>query len=115
IFSLATIVTVVSAGFIDMLFYRAVTGIGEAMQLTALLAVFSSYLARHRGIGIGAVNCMYGIGAIIGPALGANLLVSYGTWRAPIIAYGLIGFILMALIATFVRPWLSEGNRNRVN
>jgi len=51
IFSVPTIVTVVSAGFLDMLFYRAVTGIGEAMQLTALLAVFSSYLARHRGRG----------------------------------------------------------------
>ena len=94
IFSAATMVTVVSAGFLDMLFYRAVTGIGEAMQLTALLAVFSSYLARHRGIGVGAVNGTYGIGAIIGPALGAHMLVSYGTWRAPMIAFGLIGFIL---------------------
>src|SRR6266852_8954240 len=51
IFSVATIVTVVSAGFIDMLLYRAVTGIGEAMQLTALLAVVSGYLARNRGVG----------------------------------------------------------------
>jgi DHA1 family inner membrane transport protein len=47
---------------------------------------------------------MYGIGAIIGPALGANLLVKYGSWRAPMIAFGLIGFMLMALIAVFVRP-----------
>jgi MFS family permease len=111
IFSAATIVTVVSAGFIDMLFYRAVTGIGEAMQLTALLAVVSSYLAGHRGAGIGAINSMYGIGAVIGPALGASLLVKYGSWRAPMIAFGLIGLILMALIAVFVRPWLSEVNR----
>jgi len=62
------------------------------MQLTALLAVVSSYLAGHRGAGIGAVNSMYGIGAIIGPALGASLLVKYGSWRAPMIAFGLIGF-----------------------
>jgi DHA1 family inner membrane transport protein len=111
IFSAATIITVVSAGFVDMLFYRAVTGIGEAMQLTALLAVVSSYLAGHRGTGIGAINSMYGIGAIVGPALGASLLVKYGSWRAPMIAFGVIGFILMALIAAFVRPWLSEVNR----
>jgi len=115
IFSAVTIATVVSAGFMDMLFYRAVTGIGEAMQLTALLAVVSSYLAGHRGTGIGAVNFMYGFGAIIGPALGASLLVKYGSWRAPMIAFGLIGFILMALIAVFVRPWLSEVNRTGVN
>jgi MFS family permease len=111
IFSAVTIVTVVSVGFLDMLFYRAVTGIGEAMQLTALLAVVSSYLADHRGAGIGAVNSMYGIGAIIGPALGANLLFKDGTWRAPMIAFGLMGFVLIALIAVFVRPWLSEVNR----
>jgi len=115
IFSAATIITVVSAGFVDMLFYRAVTGIGEAMQLTALLAVVSSYLARHRGTGIGAINSMYGIGAVIGPALGASLLVEYGSWRAPMIAFGLIGLLLMALIAVFVRPWLSEVNRTGAN
>lgn len=115
IFSAATIVTVVSAGFVDMLFYRAVTGIGEAMQLTALLAVVSNYLAGHRGAGIGAINSMYGIGAVIGPALGASLLVKYGSWRAPMIAFGLIGLILMALIAVFVRPWLSEVNPTGAN
>jgi sugar phosphate permease len=43
IFSAATIVTVFAAGFTDMLTYRALTGIGEAMQLTALLAIVSSY------------------------------------------------------------------------
>jgi MFS family permease len=111
VFSATTIATVVSVGFMDMLFYRAVTGIGEAMQLTALLAVVSSYLAGHRGAGIGAVNSMYGIGAIIGPALGARLLLRYGTWRAPMIAFGLIGFLLVVLIAVFVRPWLSDVNR----
>jgi len=115
IFSVATIVTVVSAGFLDMLFYRAVTGIGEAMQLTALLAVFSSYLARHRGVGVGAVNGTYGIGAIIGPALGAHMLVNYGTWRAPMIAFGLIGLICIGVVAAFVRPWLSEVNRAGAN
>jgi DHA1 family inner membrane transport protein len=45
IFFAVTIATVVSVGFLDMVFYRAVTGIGEAMQLTALLGVVSSYLA----------------------------------------------------------------------
>src|SRR6516164_11633268 len=41
IFSAATIVTVFAAGFADMLVYRALTGVGEAMQLTALLAIVS--------------------------------------------------------------------------
>jgi MFS transporter, DHA1 family, inner membrane transport protein len=110
IYSAATIITVVAVGFADMLFYRAITGIGEAMQLTALLAVFSSYFARYRAAGVGILNYAYAGGAAIGPALGARLLVDYGTWRAPMIIYGIIGLAMMVLIAALVRPDLSETN-----
>ena len=108
IFSAATIVTVFASGFADMLAYRALTGIGEAMQLTALLAIVSSYFARHRAVGIGALNCAYGAGAVLGPPLGAAMLSAYGTWRAPMIGFGIIGFAMMALVAVFVRRNVSE-------
>jgi MFS family permease len=110
IYSLATVITVTAIGFADMLFYRAITGIGEAMQLTALLAVFSSYFSRHRAAGVGLLNYAYAGGAAIGPTLGARLLDDYGTWRAPMIIYGLIGLAMMVLIAALVRPQLSETN-----
>jgi MFS transporter, DHA1 family, inner membrane transport protein len=110
IFSAGTIVTVVSIGFADMLVYRAVTGVGEAMQLTALLAVFSSYFSRYRAAGIGGLNYAYAAGAMAGPALGTYLLASYGVWRAPMIVFGLIGFVMMAVVAVAVQPWLSEAN-----
>jgi MFS transporter, DHA1 family, inner membrane transport protein len=114
IYSAATIITVIAVGFADMLFYRAITGIGEAMQLTALLAVFSSYFSRNRAAGVGTLNYAYAAGAAIGPWLGARLLVEYGTWRAPMIIYGLIGFAMMVLIAAVVRPQLSETNSARL-
>src|SRR6201996_108252 len=110
IYSAATVITVIATGFADMLFYRAITGIGEAMQLTALLAVFSSYFARNRAAGVGLLNYAYAGGAAIGPWLGAKLLVDYGSWRAPMIIYGLIGLAMMVLIAAVVRPALSETN-----
>jgi MFS family permease len=113
IFSAATIVTVLAVGFADMLFYRAITGVGEAMQLTALLAVFSSYFSRYRAAGVGILNYAYAGGAAIGPALGAALLVGYGTWRAPMIVFGAIGFVMMVLIAALVRPQLSETNSSK--
>src|ERR1700737_4962757 len=97
IYSAATIITVAAVGFADMLLYRAITGIGEAMQLTALLAVFSSYFSRYRAAGVGTLNYAYAGGAAIGPALGAKLLVDYATWRAPMIIYGVIGFLLLGL------------------
>ena len=108
IYSAATVITVIAVGFADMLFYRAITGIGEAMQLTALLAVFSSYFSRYRAAGVGTLNYAYAAGAAIGPWLGAKLLVDYGSWRAPMIVYGIIGLAMMVLIAAVVRPYLSE-------
>jgi len=110
IFSAGTLVTVLAVGFADMLAYRAVTGIGEAMQLTALLAIFSSYFSRYRASAVGGLNYAYAAGAIAGPAIGTYLLQSFGTWRAPMIAFGLIGFVMMAVVAVVVRPWLSEAN-----
>jgi MFS transporter, DHA1 family, inner membrane transport protein len=110
IYSVATIITVAAAGFADMLLYRAITGVGEAMQLTALLAVFSSYFARYRAAGVGTLNYAYAGGAAIGPWLGGKLLVDYGTWRAPMIIYGVVGLAMMVLIAAVVRPQLSEAN-----
>src|SRR5580704_9030727 len=48
IFSIGTALTAFASGFADMLLWRAATGIGEAMQLTAMLAAASSYFTRHR-------------------------------------------------------------------
>ena len=108
IFSAATILTVLSNGFPDMLLFRALTGIGEAMQLTALLAIMSGWSAHYRGAAVGALNCAFGVGAIIGPLLGAPVLSLYGTWRAPMIGFGMLGFLVMALVAIFVRASTSE-------
>jgi len=108
IYSAATVITVIATGFADMLVYRTITGVGEAMQLTALLAVFSSYFSRHRATGVGLLNYAYAGGAAIGPWLGAKLLVAYGTWRAPMIIFGVIGLAMMVLIAAVVQPHLSE-------
>jgi MFS transporter, DHA1 family, inner membrane transport protein len=108
IFSAATLVTVLAVGFADMLIYRALTGVGEAMQLTALFAILSSFFARYRGAGVGTVNFTFGVGAIFGPILGAAILSAYGAWRAPMIVFGLLGFVLMALVAVLVRKSVSE-------
>lgn len=107
-FSASTIATVYSAGFGEMLAWRTLTGVGEAMQLTALLAVACACFPGYRGAAIGAINCVFGLGAIAGPALGARMLLDWGSWRAPMITFGLIGFALMVLIAAVVRPSLSE-------
>src|SRR5712692_5853240 len=59
IFSTGTALTAFASGFAYMLLYRAATGIGEAMQLTALLAVATNYFTRYRSAAAGSINFAY--------------------------------------------------------
>ena len=110
VFSAGTALTVLSSGFFDMLVYRAATGIGEAMQLTVLLAIAVSYFASRRGAAVGAINFFFAVGAIIGPAVGGLLIGRYQSWRVPMVVYGCLGFAVMALVALAVKPWFSEAH-----
>ena len=110
VFSAGTALTVLSTGFFDMLVYRAATGIGEAMQLTVLLAIAVSYFASRRGAAVGAINFFFAVGAIIGPAVGGVLISTYQSWRVPMVVYGCIGFAVMVLVALAVKPWFSEAH-----
>ncbi len=108
LFSAGTVLTVVSRGFPDMLLYRAVTGIGEAMQLTVLLAIAANYFVSHRAAALGAVNFSFAIGAIVSPVLGGALLRAYGSWQVPMVVFGVLGFAVMAVIAVSVNRSFTE-------
>jgi MFS transporter, DHA1 family, inner membrane transport protein len=108
IFSAGTILTVVAHGFADMLTYRAATGIGEAMELTALLAIAANQFTHNRAAAVGSVNSCFALGAIIGPILGGLLLSAYRSWRIPMIFFGLLGAATMVLIALVVRRSFTE-------
>ena len=51
------------------------------------------------------MNVFFGIGAFSGPILGSILLASYRSWNAPMIAFGLAGYVMIAAITLTVRPW----------
>ena len=107
IFSAATFLTAYATGFWDLLTYRFASGVGEAMQLTALLAIASAYFVRHRALAVGAINFTFGIGALIGPNLGAALR-ELADWRLPLVVFGTAGFVILVLVLATVRPWLTE-------
>src|SRR5882762_2047561 len=116
LFSAGTVLTVVSRGYPDMLVYRTLTGIGEAMQLTVLLAIAANYFAGHRAAALGAVNFSFALGAILGPVLGGALLGAYGTWQVPmaVIAIGVDSSCTEREGATAVRAG-EEGAATLVN
>src|ERR1700721_3695767 len=88
IYSVGTIVTATAIGFGDMLIYRAITGVGEGMQLTGLLAIFAGYFTRYKAAALGCLNLAYALGVAVAPALGASLLVAYGSVRLAVIGFG---------------------------
>jgi DHA1 family inner membrane transport protein len=108
IFSAATALTTVVPGFWTMLVCLAAQGIGMSMLATSMFALAASYFAKNRSAAIGSVNFCYGIGGFLGPYIAGKLRQSYGTWHAPMIYFGLFGFVMVVLIVAAVRPWFSE-------
>jgi DHA1 family inner membrane transport protein len=108
IFSGATALTTVAAGFFSMLVCLAAQGIGMSMLATSMFALAANYFSGNRAAAIGSVNFCYGIGGFLGPFIAGILRTSYGTWHAPMLAFGAFGFVMIVLIAISVRPWFSE-------
>jgi MFS family permease len=107
-FSLATILTVMSVGFADMLVWRVLSGVGEALQLAAIITVAAAAFPRHRGLAIGAVNMAFATGSVIGPLVAAALLVHHGTWRSPMIVFGVFGLVVTVAVVLCVSRRFSE-------
>ena len=108
IFSAGTILTVLSAGFLDMLAYRAATGIGEAMQFTVLLAIAANYFSGRRASAIGWINFCYALGAIVSPVWGGRARDAYQSWRVPMLLFGCLGLLAIVVVAVTAKPWLTE-------
>jgi MFS family permease len=108
LFSAATILTVVSAGFADMLLWRVLSGVGEALQLAAILTVAAGAFPRRRGLAIGAVNMAFALGSVIGPIAAAALLEAHGTWRSPMIVFGAFGLVVTLAVIVLVPRRFTE-------
>ena len=108
IFSAGTALTTVTHGFWGMLLCLAAQGIGMAMLATSMFALAASYFVTYKAAAIGSVNFCYGIGGFVGSYLAGALLMKYGSWRVPMIAFGLFGFVMIAVVAATVRAWFSE-------
>ena len=107
LFSVATFMTAYATSMADLLLYRFVSGLGEAMQLTALLAIGTTYFYKSRAVAASSLNFTFGIGAIIGPNLGAAILSTSG-WKMPLIVFGVLGFVVLIPILIFVKTWFTE-------
>lgn len=107
LFSVATFITAYSTSIVDLALYRILSGVGEAIQVTALIAIGVTYFSKRRALITGLISFAYGIGAVIAPIFTAILLKSHG-WQMPFLAFGLSGIVFIVLIIFFIKPWFSE-------
>jgi len=117
IYSIFTLATIYAHGFWDMLFYRAMTGIGEGMQMAALFAAIGSYFHAKRSYYIGWLIVAYGVGAFVGPRVGAKLAQAAASkapalagiaWHVPFVWFAVIGLVIAAIVLLFVPKGFSE-------
>jgi MFS family permease len=108
VYSVFTLATVYAYGFWDMLLYRAMTGVGEGMQMAALFAAIGSYFHRKRSFFIGWLVVAYGIGAFFGPRIGAMLAQAADSWQPPFVWFAFAGLAIAAIVLIFVPKDFTE-------
>lgn len=102
-YSLFTLLTPFATGFVSLTFLRALTGVGEALQVGAVFACMGAYFGARRGAAMGAMQTFFGLGAFLGPVLGTRLESWADSWSASFYVYGVAG-ILVAIVAAIAMP-----------
>jgi MFS transporter, DHA1 family, inner membrane transport protein len=102
-YSLFTLLTPLATGFVSLAILRALTGVGEALQVGAVFACMGAYFGARRGAAMGAMQTFFGLGAFLGPVLGTRLESWANSWSASFYVYGAAG-IAVALVAAVAIP-----------
>lgn len=110
VYSVFTLATIYATGFWDMLIYRAMTGVGEGMQMAALFAAIGSYFYRRRSFFIGWLVVAYGVGAFLGPRIGSALAQAAGSWQSPFVWFAAAGLVIAALVLVIVPKEFTEAS-----
>jgi MFS family permease len=107
VFSGFTLLTAIATGFWDMLVFRALSGVGEALQNAALFSAVGAYFFARRSMALGSLNFAYGLGGFLGPVVGAQL-AGTNQWRIPLVIYGLLGVAFCVVIGLGIRKTFTE-------
>lgn len=98
IWSVATVASGFAGGFITLLLFRVLLGIGESAGFPASSKLLAQTLPPER---LGKANGLIGAGIYLGPAIGTfagGLLIAHSGWRVLFIGFG-------ALSLLWLIPW----------
>jgi len=99
LWSLSTVATGFTTGFVSILVLRLVLGLGESAAFPCSSKLLGEHLPQHR---LGFANGMIGVGLALGPAFGTfagGLLMAKLDWRPVFILFGVVS-------ALWLIPWL---------
>lgn len=108
LFSVATLLFTIASGFLSMLVFVVIQGIGMSFLATTMFSLAASYYADNRFAAVGIVNVCFGIGSFAGPWAIGNLRTSSGSWQVPMYVFGVLGIAIAVIAALVVRSWFSE-------
>ncbi|MFR9805210.1 MFS transporter [Pseudonocardia sp. RS010] len=101
-YSIFTLVTPLARNFGELMVFRAMTGIGEALHIAVIFTIIGAFFGARRGIYMGINNAFFGLGAFLGPVVGTQLAAAYGSWHVPFYVYGVAGLVSVATLVLFV-------------
>jgi MFS transporter, DHA1 family, inner membrane transport protein len=111
-YSIFTLVTPLATGFVSLTTYRTLTGAGEALQVGAVFACLGGYFGERRGTFMGIIQAFFGLGALLGPVLGARLFLWSGAWEVPFYVFGGAGILMAFVIAVSVPRQFSDASED---
>lgn len=113
--SLMTIVTAQSVGYLSILIVRFLFGFGEAGAFPTATKAMKLWLSRsERGFGQGITHSFSRFGAAIVPPIAVSIMIAWG-WRAVFYVFGAAGFIWAILFYVVYRnipeehKWVNRG------
>jgi MFS transporter, DHA1 family, inner membrane transport protein len=112
-YSLFTLLTPFATGFVGLTVLRALTGVGEALQVGAVFACMGAYFGTRRGAAMGAMQTFFGLGAFLGPVLGTRLEDWTNSWSTSFYVYGIAGIAVAFLAAIAIPREFTDAGQDR--
>ncbi|MES2391828.1 MAG: MFS transporter [Acidobacteriota bacterium] len=99
VWSLATVASGLAGGFVTLLLFRVLLGVGESAGFPAISKLLAQSVAPER---LGKANGLIGAGIYLGPAFGTfvgGLLIAHAGWRVLFIVFGAASLLWLI-------PWM---------
>lgn len=106
-YSAFTFAIPLASSYTELAFYRAMTGAGEALHITAIFSMIGAYFGKRRGTFFGINNAFFGLGTFLAPLIASQMFQLLGSWRYPFYLFGIAGMVSAISVYLLVPSWFA--------